>query len=59
MYIDAFLIVLIFLPRPPISFSNWLLNDSTEVVQDRQSKIVLCFEMVVVLLYVLKTLLYL
>ena len=59
MYIDAFVKVFIFVPRLLISFSNWLLNDSTEVVQDRQSKIVLCFEMVVVLLYVLKTLLYL
>lgn len=35
MYIDAFVEVLIFLPRPLISFSNWLLNDGTEVVQDK------------------------
>ena len=35
MYIDAFVKVFIFVPRLLISFSNWLLNDSTEVVQDK------------------------
>ena len=41
MYIDAFVKELIFLPRPLISFSNWLLNDSTDVIHDKVILVIL------------------